>query len=186
MQKNNNIDKTKKVGKLKKIIRKFYPTYIFDKVENIPYNLIKENDIKLIILDMDNTLIDNNHIYSKELEIWAKKINNMNIKLYILSNSVYKSVVEKTAKELGMKYKYKASKPLLKGFNEILKETKIPKQIILMIGDQMFTDVFGGNRFGIKTILVKPINKKEAFISKIKRPFEKIVLKHYLKRKGEV
>ena len=50
---------TKKIGKLRKIIRDLYPTYIYDKVENIPYDLIKDQNIKLLIFDMDNTLIDN-------------------------------------------------------------------------------------------------------------------------------
>ena len=51
-----------------------------------------------------------------------------------------------------------------------------------MIGDQIFTDVWGGNRIGVKTVLVTPINKKESVFTKVKRPFEKIILR---KIKGE-
>ena len=51
-----------------------------------------------------------------------------------------------------------------------------------MIGDQLFTDIWGGNRFNIKTILVKRINKKEIFVSRLKRPIEKIILNHYYKK----
>lgn len=168
----------------KKTIRNLYPTYIYDKVEDIPYELIKEQDIKLLIFDMDNTLIDNKHTYSQDLKKWAADMKEKGLLLYILSNSPFGKVVQKIAKDLGMKYIYNAKKPFLNGFNKIQEETKIPKENIMMIGDQLFTDVWGGNRFGIKTLLVKRINKTETFISRIKRPLEKIVLKRYYKNKG--
>ena len=114
---------TKKVGKLKRTIRNLYPTYIYDKVEEIPYELIKENDIKLLIFDMDNTLIDNKHTYSKNLKKWATEMKEKGIMLYILSNSPFGKVVQKIAKDLGMKYIYNAKKPFLKGFYKIQKET---------------------------------------------------------------
>ena len=56
---------------------------------------------------------------------------------------------------------------------------------MIMIGDQLFTDILGGNRFGVKTILVTPIEKKESIHTRIKRPFEKIILKNYYKEKGD-
>lgn len=175
---------TKKVGKLKRTIRNLYPTYIYDKVEDIPYELIDEQNIKLLIFDMDNTLIDNKHTYSKNLKKWATEMKEKGIMLYILSNSPFGKVVQKIAKDLGMKYIYNAKKPFLKGFYKIQKETNVSKENIMMIGDQLFTDVWGGNRFGIKTLLVKRINKKETFISRVKRPIEKVILKHYLKKQG--
>ena len=51
-----------------------------------------------------------------------------------------------------------------------------------MIGDQLFTDIWGGNRFGVRTLLVKRINKKEVIVSKIKRPIERMILNHYYKK----
>lgn len=179
-------EETKKVGKLRQIVRNLYPTYIYDKVENIPYSLIEELGIKMIILDMDNTLIDNKHTYSKDLKKWAKNMKSNGVKLYILSNSPFGKVVQKIAKELGMKYLYNANKPSTKGFKKIEADTKVNKENILMVGDQLFTDVWGGNRYGIKTILVKPIKTSETIITKVKRPFEKIVLKHYLSKKGGI
>lgn len=179
-------NKEKEVGKLRKTIRNFYPTYIYDKVEHIPYELIEELGIKMIILDMDNTLIDNKHTYSNELKEWAKNMKANGVELYILSNSPFGKVVQKIAKELGMKYIHKANKPSTKGFKKIESKMNIEKKNILMVGDQLFTDVWGGNRYGIKTILVKPIKTSETILTKVKRPFEKIVLKHYLKKKGGI
>lgn len=177
--------KKQNASKVRLFFRNFYPTYTFDKVENIPYDLLEKLNIKLILLDMDNTLIDNKGNYSKDLKKWIKYIKSKGIKAYIISNSISESMVKKISKELGMRYYYKARKPRLKGYYHIINETKINKENVLMIGDQLFTDICGGNRFGIKTILVKPINKKEIIVSRVKRPFEKIILKHYYKKKGE-
>lgn len=181
-----NNEEVKKVSKIKQIFRKFYPTYKFKNVENIPYSLIEENKIKLIMLDMDNTIINyDEKKYSKELEEWSRRMRRNGIKLYILSNSLFGNLVKKVADELGMKYCYNAGKPFLKGFNKIMQIENIEKDYMLMVGDQIFTDIFGGNRFGIKTILVDPIDKKERIHTKFKRPFEKIVLKRYSNKKGE-
>ncbi len=173
-----------KENKLKKLIRNCYPTYTFDKVESIPLELLKELNIKLVLLDMDNTLIDNKGKYSKELKRWIKNVKAKGIKCYIMSNSISEKMVKKISKELGMQYYYKARKPRQKGYYYMLEKTQVEKENILMIGDQLFTDIYGGNRFGIKTILVKPINKKEIIVSKIKRPFERVILNHYYKKKG--
>ncbi len=178
-------NKDKSQSKISLFFKKFYPTYTFDRVENIPYELLEENNIKLILIDMDNTLIDNKGRYSKELKKWVKEVKAKKIKVYIISNSISETMVKKVSKELGMRYYYKARKPALKGYKYIIDEMKVDKENILMVGDQLFTDICGGNRFGIKTILVKPINKKEIILSKIKRPFEKIILSHYYKKKGE-
>ena len=61
----------------------------------------------------------------------------------------------------------------------------VQKQHAIMIGDQIFTDVWGGNRFGIKTILVTPIEKRESILTKIKRPLEKVLLNNYYKNREE-
>ncbi len=179
MNKNN-------VGILRRTIRNLYPTYIYNKVEDIPYSLIEENNIRLIILDMDNTLIDNKHIYTKSLKKWSKEMKKKGITLYILSNSPFGKVVQKVAKDLGMKYLYNANKPFLKGYIKIQELTNMKKENIIMVGDQLFTDVWGGNRFGIKTILVKPIKKQETFLSSVKRPLERVILKHYQKKRGAI
>lgn len=170
---------TKKTHKLKDFFKRFYPTYRFEKVENIPFELLEKENIKLILFDMDNTLVDHKYIYSKELKNWTNIAREKNMKLYILSNSPVGKKVKKIANELGMEYQYNASKPFLKGFKIVIKDCNVPIKNIVMIGDQLFTDIWGGNRMGLKTILVKPIHKKEWIFTKIKRPIEKIVLNEY-------
>lgn len=170
----------------KSFFNRFYPDYVFESVEKIPFEIIKDERIKLVIFDMDNTLVDNKYTYTKELKEWMQNLKEHKIKLYILSNSPMGKVVKRIAGELGMNYIYNANKPFLKGYKSIIEKSKVKKKHIMMIGDQLFTDIWGGNRFGVKTILVRPIASTEAFITKIKRPFEKIVLKKYYKKKGEI
>ena len=181
----NNYAK-KKENKFKKLISNLYPTYIYDKVEEIPYFIFDKFRIKLVMLDMDNTLIDGHTKYNDELKAWVKGLKKKGIKLYILSNSISKKTVKDISHKLGMQYYLNAKKPFTKGFNYILEKEGISKQNAIMIGDQIFTDVWGGNRFGIKTILVKPIGKKESILTKVKRPFEKLILNSIKKDNKEV
>ena len=159
-------NKDKKIGFFRKLFKNFYPTYRYDKVENIPYSLIEKDNIKLIMIDMDNTIIDfNKREYSKEIKEWAERMNRNGIKLYILSNSIFGKQVRRIASELGMKYYYNAGKPFLKGFLTIQKNENIQKENILMIGDQ-----------------VRPINASERMHTKFKRPIEKVILKRMNKK----
>ena len=171
--------KTKETKK-NSILKNFYPDYIFEKVEDIPYELISKEGIRLILMDMDNTLIDFKGKSTKSLKKWIKMIKSKDVKLYIVSNSFSEEKVKKVSKELGVKYFYKAAKPFSKGFKRVCDSfPEISKREIMMIGDQLFTDIYGGNKFNIKTVLVKRINRKEKFIVKFKRPAEKLILKHY-------
>lgn len=164
----------------KKFLKRFYPTYIYERVEDIPYDLIKKENIELIMLDMDNTLIDNNKKINDNLKKWIKSMKNNNIKLCILSNSPFVDKVKEIATKLNMEYEFNATKPLLKGFKKVIEQNNVKKENILMIGDQIFTDIWGGNRIGVKTILVTPINKTESIVSRVKRPIEKLIIKRYL------
>lgn len=174
--------KTEKTKK-KSLLKNFYPEFTFEKVENIPYELLHKEGIRLILMDMDNTLIDSKGQYSKELKKWIQNVKSKDIKLYIVSNSMSERMVKKISKELGVRYFYKASKPSIKGFKTVCEKfPEISKKEILMIGDQLFTDIWGGNRYNIRTLLVRRINKKEIIISRIKRPIERIILNHYYKK----
>ena len=171
--------KKEKIKNKNSFFKRFYPTYMYKRVEDIPLELIKKQNIELIILDMDNTLIDIHKRYKKELKDWIDLMKENGVSLCILSNSPFKDKVKKIAGELGLVFEFNATKPLLKGFKKVLKYNEVPKDRILMVGDQMFTDIWGGNRIGVKTVLVEPINSKESIFSKVQRPIENNILKRY-------
>ena len=60
----------------KGIFKNLYPDYIYKNVEDIPHELIKENNIKLILFDMDNTLVNHKYVYTNELKEWIRYIKN--------------------------------------------------------------------------------------------------------------
>lgn len=149
-----------------------YPDIYIEKVEQITIDLLKKNDIKALILDVDNTLIDHKKNLSQEIINWSKKIKQHRIKLYILSNSNKKNKVKKVAEILEVPYIFFAKKPLKGGFKKIAKILNISPENIGVVGDQIFTDILGGNRCKMFTILVDQIDKKEFWYTIWKRPIE--------------
>ena len=74
-------------------------------------------------------------------------------------------------------------KPRRRAFRKALEELKLSVSDVAVLGDQIFTDVLGGNRMGLYTILVTPISDKEFIWTKLMRQFERLILK-YLQRKN--
>ena len=156
-----------------------YPNAYFNKVEEITIEFLQKNKIKSLILDIDNTLIDYNRNLSKSVEKWAKDLKGQGTKLYILSNTNQKGKVEEVANKLGIPYKYFAKKPLKFGFLKVQKELNEKPENIGVVGDQIFTDVIGGNRCNMFTILVDPILKKDYWYTAWKRPIENKIKNNY-------
>ena len=154
-------------------MKNIYPNLYYAKVEEITIQELIKNKIKLLILDVDNTLIDYYKKLSDSVINWSKEMKGQGIKLYILSNTNDEEKVKKVAQKLDIPYKHFAMKPLKRGFKKIEKETQIKAENIAVVGDQIFTDVLGGNRSGMFTILVEPIdNKKDYWYTAWKRPIE--------------
>ena len=150
-----------------------YPKAYFTKIQNITIQFLLENKIKILILDVDNTLIDKKEILSEEIIQWAKEIRGQGVRLYILSNTNKKEKVKKVAEKLEIPYLHFGMKPLKRGFIKIQKIVKESPEKIAVVGDQIFTDVVGGNRCKMFTILVDPINENDYWYTIWKRPIEK-------------
>ena len=131
-----------------------YPDGHFEKVEEITIKYLQDNKIKALILDVDNTLIDYQKHLEKRVIQWAKNLKEQGIKLYILSNTNQKEKVEKVAKALEIPYRNLAKKPFKTGFLKVQKELKEKAENIAVVGDQIFTDIIGGNRCRMFTILL--------------------------------
>lgn len=149
-----------------------YPKLYINKVEDITAEYLKLKEIKALILDVDNTLIDYNKNLSDTVIKWAEYIQKQGIKLYILSNSNKKEKVKTVAEKLGIEFEFFAKKPLKTGFKKVQKKLNITSENIGVVGDQIFTDIIGGNRCKMFTILVDPINSKDFWYTAWKRPLE--------------
>lgn len=144
---------------------------------------LKQMGIKGIITDLDNTLIEwDRPDATEELIEWFKKMHDAGIQIVILSNNK-EPRVKKFADPLGIPYIFKAQKPLTRGFKRALELLKMKPQEVLMLGDQMLTDMMGANRSKLHTILVKPVANSDGFVTRINRFIERRVYK-YLSKKG--
>ena len=150
----------------------FYPNIYLTSVLDIKIEYLIKNKIKALILDVDNTLIDYNKNLSDEIVAWSKEIQGQGIKIYILSNTNKKEKVKTVAEKLQIPYEMFAKKPSKKGFIKIQNILNINPESIAVVGDQIFTDVIGGNRCNMFTILVDPVDKKDYWYTAWKRPLE--------------
>lgn len=162
-----------------------YPNDFLKSVTEISYEYLQKNDIKALILDVDNTLIDYDRNLSPEIIEWANGLKDKGIKMIILSNSNHKEKVEEVANKLDIKYEYFGTKPFKRGFKKVKKILNLESKNIAAVGDQIFTDIIGANRMKMYSILVEPIAEKDFFVTKIKRPIENYIKNRYKKTKEE-
>ena len=143
---------------------------------------MKKNNIKGLILDVDNTLIDYYRNLVDGAEKWCEELKNEGIKCIILSNSNKRSKVEEVAEKLNIDYIMFAKKPLKSGFKRALSKLELKPEEVAVVGDQLFTDVIGAKRMNMFSILVKQVGEKDIFITKLKRPIENAIIKKYLEK----
>lgn len=161
----------------------FYPKSYFNKIVDIDVNFFIEKNIKAVLLDIDNTILDKRHNMVQGLEDWVKTLKGNDIKICILSNTNKKKKAQNLSDKLDVPFIYFAKKPLKFGFKKAKKILEIEdNKTIAVIGDQVLTDVFGANRCKMYSILVKPLKKEDIFVTKINRLIEKQILKSYFKQ----
>jgi len=164
----------------------FEPNLYLNSIKEIKLELLADNNIKGLIIDVDNTLIDLDEKMPDKLKEWCQHLKNNNIKMCILSNTNKIEKVKKVANTLEIPFINFAKKPLKKGFNSAKDILGLEAKNIAVVGDQIMTDVLGGNRSGMFTILTKPLDKRDIFITRIKRPLENIIIKRYMKKRGDI
>ena len=162
-----------------------YPNDYFEKIDKITIEYLKKNDIKALILDMDNTLINRNSEMPENVLKWAKEIRGQGVKLIIASNSNRKNKLDKISNLLGIEYILFAKKPLKSGLMKAVKLLGENVNNIAVVGDQIFTDIIGGNRCKMYTILVDAIEEKDFWYTAWKRPIENKIKEKIEKHKNE-
>lgn len=139
--------------------------------------------IKGIITDLDNTLVEwDRALATPALEKWLQTMKDAGIQIIIASNN-NEERVKKFADPIGLPYLFRAKKPLLGAFKKALHQMDLKPQEVMMLGDQMMTDMMGANRMRLYTILVKPVANSDGLVTKFNRAIEKRVYK-YLDKKG--
>lgn len=120
----------------------FYPDIYLNNVNEITIELLKKNNIKGLLLDVDNTLIDFDLKILEGAKKWCDNLKNEGIKICILSNTNKVEKVKKVAKELEIPYINFAKKPSKQGFKKALMILGLDAKNVSAVGDQIMTDVF--------------------------------------------
>ncbi|MDQ7822120.1 MAG: YqeG family HAD IIIA-type phosphatase [Candidatus Eremiobacteraeota bacterium] len=161
-----------------------YPDFFMERVEFIDLHHLKEHGYDTLIFDLDNTLVGwRSKEMRPELMEWLKSAKNLGFKMCIVSNCVLRGRVRYFEKLLDIPAIPKAVKPRKKSFIAAIKMLNSRFGRTVVIGDQLFTDVLGGNRLGLLTILVLPVDKREFYATILQRTAEKLIL-FRMKKKG--
>lgn len=160
-----------------------YPQIYVDSLLEVPLEDLKKKKIKAFILDLDNTLTEwNSNELRQEITEWFINIKQLGFKACILSNNGEQRII-KVAEQLGIPFIHRAKKPRRGAFYRALDLMEVQREETAVIGDQIFTDILGGNRAGLFTILVRPITRKEFLGTKFSRAIEFFVLRRIRKKK---
>ncbi|TNJ68073.1 YqeG family HAD IIIA-type phosphatase [Paenibacillus hemerocallicola] len=165
-------------------MKKLIPQKNVRSIYEIDVQALWDAGIRGIITDLDNTLVGAKHPQATpELLVWLKQLQTIGFKVVIVSNN-NKLRVSRFSEPLSIPYIFRAKKPGNSAFRKAMGMMSLAPQQTVVIGDQMLTDVLGGNRLGLYTILVLPIElRDEGFFTKINRRIEKAALS-WMKRKG--
>lgn len=160
----------------------FYPRRYEVSTYVIPFDYYYAKGIKGVIFDIDNTLVPHDAPADDRARELFAQLHAIGMAACLLSNNK-EPRVKSFADSVGAAYIHKAGKPKTGGYEKAMKRMGTDRASTIFVGDQLFTDVYGANRAGIYSILVKPIDPKEEIQIVLKRYLEKPVLYFYKKRR---
>jgi HAD superfamily phosphatase (TIGR01668 family) len=157
----------------------FIPDKIFNKLSEITADILKNEGIKGLVLDIDNTMAPRNVALPDELLInWITAIRKDGFKLFVISNNNH-GRVSKFADALNLPFINNGMKPFPFSFKKAVMSMELKPNEVAAVGDQIFTDITGAHIAGLKAWLVMPVDIKETVSFKIRRHFEKPFIKKY-------
>ena len=163
----------------------FFPGEYLDSTYVIDFDKLYKAGYRAVIFDVDNTLVPHDEPADERAKALFAHLKELGFSCMLLSNNK-EPRVKKFNEVVKVNYIYKANKPLPGNYKKAMEIMGSNKDNTIFVGDQIFTDVMGGNLAGIRTILVKPIHPKEEIQIVLKRKLERIILKKYkIKRRAE-
>ncbi len=155
------------------------PNIKLDRVTDITPEILKKYNLTHLILDVDNTLSTHHgQVLTDGLPEWLKLMKDNGIGLMVLSNSKEERV-KPFAEKINLPYISLGLKPLPFGYFRALKAMGAKRKNAAIVGDQIFTDVLGGNLVGVKTLLLTPIKLESTAGFRFKRKIERLIFKLY-------
>lgn len=168
--------------KVELVMKLLLPDQIIESVLAIDYHMLKQREIKGILIDIDNTLVPwGEKDLPDDFIAWIDQRKAEGFQLCIVSNAL-EDRAQQIAQVLEIPAVGRALKPTKRAFLRGLAKLNLAPQEVAVVGDQLFTDIFGGNRLGLFTILVNPLSTTELGGTKLMRKLEQRVLKKMVKQ----
>ncbi|MFD1406932.1 YqeG family HAD IIIA-type phosphatase [Kroppenstedtia eburnea] len=165
------------------MFKRMIPDEFVQSIYEIDLNALQRRGVKAVVVDLDNTLVESTRPEATpELVSWLDQLRGMGFKVMIVSNNNL-TRVSRFATPLRVPYIHRAKKPLSAAFKRALNRLEVDAGETMMIGDQLLTDVLGGNRLGLYTILVVPVSQAEGIFTKLNRRLERLVF-WWMKKRG--
>lgn len=165
------------------MIQKLIPSLYLPSIYAIDVEKLKKQGIKGFIFDLDNTLVRwHESGASPELTDWMERLLSSGFKAVIVSNNSRRRVLD-FVRPFSLPYIARAGKPLRSAYRRALQIMDLKGTEVAVVGDQLLTDILGGNRMGLYTILVVPVAPTDGFVTKFNRRIERIFLR-WMKKKG--
>lgn len=166
---------------------KCIPLDVVDHLSKVDFKAYQKQGFKTLLIDVDNTLIPyDDRGFKSWHETLKKDIKEAGFQVVLVSNNAQMKI-ETFAELFDTPFVHRAQKPSRRGFLKALRLIHASKESALIIGDQLMTDVYGANRLGAKSILVRPIHAKtEKWYTKITRRLENQMLKRVKKINPEM
>lgn len=167
------------------MLERLMPDYFFDTFLGVSVEFLREEGIRFLLVDIDNTLAPYEEaLPSAEVRAWVAALLEDGVRIAFVSNN-QKERVELFASGLGVPAFADCKKPLRKRPLAIMTEMGAERENTATLGDQVFTDVWCARNLGVRAILVPPIRDKKTLFFRFKRALEKPILKKYHKKKQE-
>lgn len=167
---------------MKEMLSTFYPDAYVASTYVIDFEELYRRGYRGLIFDIDNTLVPHGAPSEHRSEELFERLRRIGFDTCLISNN-QEPRVKPFAEKVQSKYVFNAHKPSTKNYKKAMELMRTNTENTIFVGDQLFTDVWGAKRAGIKSVLVKPIHPKEEIQIVLKRYLEKIVLFFYKKDK---
>ncbi len=165
------------------MFERLYPDEYYESAYVIPYEQLYEQGYRGIIYDIDNTLVMHGAPADERSIELFDRLRAIGFDMTLLSNNK-KARVDMFNKDVNVHTIYKAGKPKKEGYLEACRLMGTTPSDTISVGDQIFTDVWGAKRAGIRSLMVRYIDPKEEIQIVLKRRLEYFVLKEYKKRRN--
>jgi len=163
------------------------PDMMAGAIWEIDLERLRERGIEGLIVDLDNTIVDwNRRSIRDEVRGWLERARRMGLRVCIASNARSKARVSGIADEVGALWLAPVGKPSRRGLRRAMHLLGTAPSTTALIGDQLFTDVMGGNRLGLLTILVRPLSGRDFPATRIVRILEWLALRYLRRQRGRL